>query len=236
VPDPHEVEPRHSKGRGSLLQSIAIAAVTVCVSVTLAYLVASHNESGSTRSGADTSGANEQPGDVAFSVSDDIAELRARQARLERRQNETFAHTSEMTEETESIADDEQPRARGESSFVRRQQMLDGFIAVEPRDEAWADHTESEMRGAVDAIAVEFPGTRFLGGRCATTLCRYEFEFPTEDERFDAMNRLIRHARVGDVSDGTNVVLDPPHPEPGEPARAILHLVREGEEMPLLPH
>jgi hypothetical protein len=108
--------------------------------------------------------------------------------------------------------------------LMARAEMLDGVLAAQPRDDAWASAQESHARTLATAQAGA--GVTLVGASCRSTACRLEYSYADADARLKHLETLGRDfQQLPRVS----------YAYPGEPethTRAIMYLAQDGHELP----
>jgi hypothetical protein len=108
--------------------------------------------------------------------------------------------------------------------LMARAEMLDGVLAAQPRDDAWASAQEAHARSV--AAAQASAGVKLVGVSCRATACRFEYSYADADARIRHIETLGRDfQQLPHVS----------YAYPGEPeshTRAIMYLAQEGHELP----
>jgi hypothetical protein len=111
--------------------------------------------------------------------------------------------------------------------LMARAAFLDGVLARQPRDEAWASALENKTR-TLYAAKPEADGVKLVSVSCRSTACRLEFTYADADARLRGIQRLGQ-----EVDDLPRVT----YAYPGEPdvhTRAIFYMAQDAHPLPAL--
>jgi hypothetical protein len=110
---------------------------------------------------------------------------------------------------------------------MARAAFLDGELARQPRDEAWASALEDKARTLYAAAKAE-DGVKLVSVSCRSTACRLELSYADADARLRGIQRLGR-----EIDELPRVT----YAYPGEPdvhTRAIFYMAQDAHPLPAL--